>query len=351
MKILIIQQKMIGDVLTSSILLEALKSSYPNAELHYVINSNTLPVVINNPYLDKIIEVTPEIEKSRLKFFNFLKDIRKEKYDAVIDVYGKLGSLLISIFAKSKIKVSYHKSHTSAFFTHTIKRLKQPQHHASLAIENRLKLLEPLNIPFKNYSPKIYLKSNEIEVSKQFLESSNIDLNKDLYMISVLGSDRSKTYPFDYMARLLDEIVSVTRGQILFNYIPKQEEDAKTIYNHCNSVTQKHIFFDVYGKSLRSFLAITSHCTALIGNEGGANNMAKALNIPTFTIFSPYLNKQNWFSESEKGNNVAVHLSDYIDYSATDKVNAKKDPQTFYLKLKPELIIPDLKNFLSTLVS
>ena len=58
---------------------------------------------------------------------------------------------------------------------------------------------------------------------------------------------------------------------------------------------QKQIYFDVFGETLRDFLAITYHCDALIGNEGGAINMAKALNVPTFTIFSPWIKKEASF--------------------------------------------------------
>ena len=80
MKILVIQQKMIGDVLTSSILFEAIKTKHPNYELHYVINSNTHAVVEHNPFIDRFHFVTPEIDKSTFKFFKFLKQLRYEKF-------------------------------------------------------------------------------------------------------------------------------------------------------------------------------------------------------------------------------------------------------------------------------
>ena len=81
MKILVIQQKMIGDVLTTSILFEAIKAEHPKSELHYVINSHTFAVVEHNPFIDKFLFVTPEIEDSRAKFLSFLKGVKKEKYD------------------------------------------------------------------------------------------------------------------------------------------------------------------------------------------------------------------------------------------------------------------------------
>jgi heptosyltransferase-2 len=350
MKILVIQQKMIGDVLTTSILFEVLKEKYPNAKLHYLINSHTLPVVEHNPFIDKFVFFTPEIEKSKTKLIAFAKEIRKEQYNAVVDVYGKLSSFLISLFSKAKIKTGFYKSYSSLIYSHPIKRKSQPNYNASLAIENRMLLLEPLEVPFKNIKPKIYLKQTEIDDAKIFLESHEINLSKPLLMISVLGSSIEKTYPFEYMSKLLDSLVDkVEDAQILFNYIPKQKNDAKAIYDACLSNTQSKIYFDVYGKSLSEFLAITHYCNALIGNEGGANNMAKALDVNTFTIFSPYLNKQNWFGETEKQKHVALHLSDYIEYSAEDKIKAKASPKDYYLKFKPEYLIPQLNMFLDTL--
>ena len=48
MKVLVIQKKRIGDVLTSTIIFEALKEKFPNSELHYLIYANAIDVVKNN---------------------------------------------------------------------------------------------------------------------------------------------------------------------------------------------------------------------------------------------------------------------------------------------------------------
>ncbi|WP_299335770.1 glycosyltransferase family 9 protein [uncultured Psychroserpens sp.] len=349
MKILIIQQKMIGDVLTSSILFEALKAEHPNSELHYVINSHTYPVVENNPFVDKFVFVTPEIEEKKSLFLSFLKSIKKEKYDAVIDVYSKFSSNLMTKFSGAKIKISKKKWYTSHYYTHTFKEATTPKTNAGLAIENRLQLLQPLcnSIPEK-LQPKVYLTDNEIKTSKQFLIDSNIDLSKPLFMISVLGSGENKTYPLPHMADLIDTIVEETNGQIVFNYIPKQITEAKTVYNFCNKKTKSHIFFDVFGKSLRDFLSITHHCTALIGNEGGAVNMAKALNIPTFTVFSPWILKEAWNMFENNSTHVSVHLKDVKPelYEGKSIKEMKTEAFSLYETFPPELIIPKLKTYL-----
>jgi lipopolysaccharide heptosyltransferase II len=350
MKILIIQQKMIGDVLTTSILFEALKQKYPNSKLHYLINSHTFPVVENNPFIDQFIFFSPEIEKSKLKFFQFLKSVRKEKYDVVVDVYSKLSSNIVTIFSSANIKITKYKWYTSTLYTHPIKYNNKSKTDAGLAIENRMQLLQPLNKNFpQNLKPIIYLTNKEIEKANAYLIKSNINLLKPLFMISVLGSDKTKSYPIKFMAKVIDIIVNETKGQILFNYIPKQENDARAIYNTCEKHTQENIQFHIFGKNLREFLALTSHCNALIGNEGGAVNMAKALNIQTFTIFSPWIKKEIWSIFENKKTNVSVHLKDYMPnwFEKKSEKEIKHNSTILYNKFKPHFFEKKLRSFCS----
>ncbi len=333
-------------MLTSSILFEALRLKYPKAQLDYLINEHTFPVVENNTFIDHFIFFTKEVESSKKALFRFAKTIKYKKYDIVIDVYSKLSSNLISFLSGAKTRISYHKYYTSLFYHHNIKRAKEKNAKAGLAIVNRMKLLEPLGIEATFIKPKIYLTEQEVADGRRFLVNHHLDLSKPLYMISVLGSGIKKTYPFSYMAQVIDTVVEETAGQILFNYIPKQEAEAKSIFNLCKPDTQKNILFDVFGKSLRAFLAITHHCNAIIGNEGGAINMSKALDIKTFAIFSPWIDKATW-NLFENENNVSVHLKDFKPelYTKAEK-QYKNQAVVLYEKFKPQLFTSKLKAFL-----
>jgi len=341
---------MIGDVLTSSILLDALRAQYPESQLDYLINQSTFPVVAHHPAIDHFLLFTPEMDKKLSSFISFLKEVKSHSYDAVVDVYGNLISQLITRWSGAPVRIGYKKKQSFIFYTHSIHRHKKPMYESSLAIENRMKLLTPLGVAFQHKKPNIFLQEEEIKKAASFLKDRSIDLKKPLYMIGVLGSSAAKTYPANYMSNLIDTIIEhQPEAQLLFNYIPSQLAEAQTIIDATNPKTQEHIFFDVYGKSLRDFIAITHHCDALIGNEGGAVNMAKALGKPTFIIFSPHLNKANWFGGTETNKHHAVHLSDFTTHDAAHVEKAKKDPEYYYLKFKPTFIQPKLTAFLSSL--
>jgi len=342
MKILVIQKKRIGDVLISSVIFEALKKKYPTAELHYLIYENSIAVVKNNPYINKIVILNEKARKSKREFFKFLYSIRKEKYDVVIDSYGKPNSVLIGFFSGATKTIGFSKPYTKLLFSNALERPKNSFSKATKAIEHRMLLLEPLGIPFEIIKPKIYLTDQEIDNAKETLKENNIKINFPIVMISALGSNAIKTYPLKYLAQVIDSIAVIENIQILFNYIPFQKDEAYKLYKLCNSNTQKKIFIDFYEPDLRKFLAITSQCKALIGNEGGATNMAKALNVPTFTIFSPSVPKEDWNIFENDNTNISVHIKDYIK-----NIEENTTIENQYSLFEPNLFIDKLQHFLN----
>ena len=352
MKILVIQQKMIGDVLTCSILCELIKKKHPDYNVHYLINSNTLPVVENNPFIDEILLFKPELRESKIALFKFLNSVRREKYDIVIDAYCKLESNLISLFSGANQKISFEKYYSKFIYSNPVTPIDKAASNLGLAIEHRQQLLEEIGISTDlSVFPKLYVTDEENTNATHLLLSHDIDLTKKTVMASIIGSAKNKTYPLTYMARVVDYIAESTDCNILFNYIPNQIEDAKIIYNACNEKTKEKIYFDVLGKNLRSFIALVNQCDYIIGNDGGAINMAKALNKPSYIIFSPWIEKKVWATFEDGAFHKSTHLKDYLPKLFNNQTESylKKNSINLYESFKPEFIEEDLKSFLQQL--
>lgn len=344
MKVLVIQHKMIGDVLASTVICEVLKKEHPNWEVHYLIEKNTLPVVENNPYIDKIVLFDPQANKGLFRLIQFGKKLKKEKYSLVIDVYGKWQSIIPAYFSGTKIIVGHYKWYTTLFYTKTV--VPDTECNGTANAYRLLLASTALNKKVEPVYPTIHLSESELHLAKT--KMSIFSSNKPVFMISVLGSGKNKSLPPSYMANVLDYIAEKKEAHILFNYIPKQRKEVEHLYHLCKENTKMQIHLDFYADGLRDFLGILSQCDALIGNEGGATNMAKALSVPTFTIYAPWINKTSWNILEETGLHDVVHLSDYYPelYQNKHPKNFKDKALDWYEKFQPGLFKEKLIAFI-----
>lgn len=347
-KILIIQNKRIGDVLISSVIANNFKAKFPDSEVHLMAYEFTHGVIQNNPNIDRIISIN---EKELKKFKNLLKTIRqvqKENYDIIFDPYSKLQSRLICKFGGAKQTVG-HKSRKKignlGYYTHPVEILKEKTQICGKAIEDRIHLLQQvISLDTINYEPKIFLTEEE----QQFKVPYNYQ-DKPIIMLGILGSTPQKSMPYEYVAQVVDHISEQFNCYLLFNYSPSQKEEADKIYNLCTH--KSNIILDIYAPSIRDFAVLMNQCSVLVSNEGGTVHIAKALNKPTFTIFSPYINKDDWSSFEDGKFHKSVHLLDFLPNAISELTYEKykeieKNPRELYLKLTPEMIIPELDSFL-----
>jgi len=347
-KILIIQNKRIGDVLISSVIANNYKAKYPDSVVHLMAYDFTHGVIQNNPNIDKIISIN---EKELKKIGNLAKmilQVRNEKYDVIFDPYSKLQSRLICKFGGAKQTVG-HKSRKKignlGYYTHPVGILESKSHICGKAIEDRIHLLKQVDT-FKdiNYEPKIFLTEEE----KQFRVPEKYQ-DKKIIMLGILGSTPQKSMPYEYIAQIVDHIATAFNCYLLFNYAPNQKVEADKIYDLCQN--KSNIILDIYAPSIRDFAVLMNQCAVLVSNEGGTVHIAKALNKPTFTIFSPYINKDDWSSFEDGKFHKSVHLLDFLpnaisELSYEQNKEIEKNPRELYLKLTPEMIIPELDAFL-----
>lgn len=330
MKILIIQKKFMGDVLVTSTLFPLLKKKYPQSEISFLLDEKHAQILIGNPYIDHVIFFHKD------GMIKTLSEVKNKKFDLVIDLYSKMETAVITLFSGAKTRIGFFKKYTRFFYNHPVKRDMQVKSaNTTLGIEHRLQMLEPLHIPFEETFPKVYLLEEEVENARRILKENNLSTEDHLIMISTFGSSEEKTYPIAYMAELLNDIAAYKPdAKILCNYLPSQKALFEELYHLLSQETQNTIVKTFDTKNLREFAAVTSLCKCLIGNEGGATNVSKALDIPTFTIFSPHIKISHWAWTSNPKMDKFLHVTDYVPDS------------TSYSDFKPSFLKNNVKEFL-----
>lgn len=342
---------MIGDVLVSSIICNNLKNEYPNAQIDYLIYPFTKPVVENNPNIDSIILFTDEIRNSKIEFIKFIMKIRKSKYDIIIDAYGKLESAIITRFSGAPKRIGYKQKEKLCAYNLPVDHHDSPKTSDGLAIERRENLFKNLMTkPIDNH-PKLFVTEREKQEALAVFKSHKINPElENVIMLNILGSSIEKTYPEKYLVEIINFIAKNRNVKLLFNYMPKQFSQARSIYEQCSDEAKSKINFEIIGENIRSFIGIMSHCKILIGNDGGTINMAKALEKPTFTIFSPWIKKESWSIFEDEIFHKAVHLNDFTPetFKSKSRKELKKNYAQYYELFKPSLIFDNLTTFLNT---
>jgi heptosyltransferase-2 len=346
-KILVIQNKRIGDVLLASVIAQNMKQVYPDSLIDFLVYDYTVGVIENNPNISEIIVVNDKKLKKIHNLFKLIIKIRKRRYDIIFDPYAKLQSRAICRFSGAKMRIGYQKEHekkTTPFYTHSVQFLKEKSHICGKAIQDRINLVTSFfSVPSIDYEPKIHLTTEEQEYNKLNAYS------KPVLMLGVLGSTPQKSMPYNYVIEIVNFITSNYDVYVLFNYAPHQKNDALEIYNQCEN--KEKIIVDIYEDSIRGFITLMNKCVLLVANEGGTVHISKALNKPTFTIFSPYVLKEHWASFEDGIMHTSIHLLDekpqFFNTSKEDRRRIENDPNYFYLQLTPQLIIPKLKVFLN----
>lgn len=348
-KVLIIQNKRIGDVLIASVIANNFKKKYPDSEIHLMAYDFTEGVVMHNPNIDRFISIKEKELKKLPVLLETILQIRAEKYDIIFDPYSKTQSRLICKFSGAKMTIgnkSRKKFSNWGFYTHPTEPIKETTHIAGKAIQDRVHLLqtagdfEPID-----YAPKIWL--SEAEKQEDWLGKYK---DKKVIVLGVLGSTPQKSMPYEYVAQIADYIAEHFDAYLLFNYSPHQKEEALKIFELCQH--KQNIILDIYAPSIRDFIKLMYQCDALVANEGGTVHIAKALGKPTFTIFSPYVNKSHWASFEDGKLHTSVHLLEikpdlFDNFTYEERKEIEKNPRELYLQLTPEIILPKLDGFLT----
>jgi ADP-heptose:LPS heptosyltransferase len=341
-KILIIQQKKVGDVLVTSILCNSIKKQFPSAEIHYMVYPHTVGVVENNPNIDKILVFETKFRNS-IKITQLMWQVFKTNYDVVIDCYGKLESILMVFASLSHIKIGFKKKY-NLWYSHRICLDDVAPSGNGCVIDTRLSLLGPLWFPYNfqwEDKPKLFLTENEKNGAKDFLISGGIDLAQPLVMFGILGGEKEKTWPIDFMIELIDDFIKKTQTQVIFNYLPEQKNEAQYIYQ--NITNKNKVFWNLYPQNIRLMAGVLTYCKLLIGNEGGAVHIAKAVNTATFTIFSPFVNPKDWAIFNDGIKNDYIHFKDIPEAKWNEK-DLFKNHQKYYRMLTPEIVLEKALN-------
>ncbi len=274
-KILIIKFGGIGDILLTTPVLPNLKNFFPEAEINFLSLRHSRDILIDNPYLSRAFTYDPTEDKS----WCLIKNIRKQKYDLIIDLFGNPRTALITFLSTARYRFGFKFRGRNYAYNIKIPGRGGTVHN----VDFNLDALRALEIPI--VTKELYLPLNIVhqEFADEFIRVDGID-SKKIIGISKTGGWESKRYKKeDYieLINMLNLIYDV--NFILFWGNKKEKEDC---YYIKENITKNNIFV-IPDSPIRYLGAIIKKCELVIGNDSGPLHMAVSVDVPTLGIYGP----------------------------------------------------------------
>lgn len=145
-RFLIIQTAFLGDVILATPVLAELKRIYPHAKIDVVIRKENESLLQNNPHIDHVFIWDKKNRKYR-SMLKLIGELRRQRYDEVINLQRFSSSAIITLFCRSRIKIGFDSAalrfvyskkipHNIGNGEHEVRRnLKTIQHHGGAGIK------------------------------------------------------------------------------------------------------------------------------------------------------------------------------------------------------------------------
>jgi lipopolysaccharide heptosyltransferase I len=280
LKILIIKPSSLGDVVHSLPFLNALKTCFPEAGIHWIIAKGLEGLLEGHPMINKLWVINKDSWKKIHNAKNTINEIRvlfkilkKEQYDLVADLQGLLRSGIIAAATGSPERIGFQEAREGSrfFYTHRVEGGRNIH-----AVERYLKIAAFLGCDISEVSfPFPAFKSP----SSSILHHLSFEFFKD-YAVIVAGARwKTKKWPagkFGELSSLLP-LRSVIVG-------------SRADMNIANEIVSLSAgkAMSLAGKTgLKELIEIMRGARFVISNDSGPMHIAAALGIPVFAIFGP----------------------------------------------------------------
>lgn len=332
-KILVIRFRQLGDSVLASAMCSSLKLSFPQSEIHIVLNERIAPIFLHHPHIDRVIAFSDRVNKN---IFLYLKEIWRvvhdEKYDVIIDMRSTVRTLFFSLFSLATPRRIGHKKSYTFLLNRTalVRKKKIDIVEMNQHFVNFLSDIAPIT-PVRDF--RLFVTDEERRHFRKYMVDCGVNFDHPVILIGVTTKILKKRWNLDYMKEIIRRIVTEYKNvQIIFNYAPGAEEEVcRRIYNELGRPEQ--IFIDIRANSIRELMALCSNCSFYFGNEGGTRHLVQALGLPSYAIFSPGAAKYMWLPQNSTPA-FGVDVSDILNDE--ERVNLSEEEQ--YNSITPDFV-------------
>ncbi|MDR4509397.1 MAG: glycosyltransferase family 9 protein [Candidatus Brocadiaceae bacterium] len=280
MRILIIKLAAIGDVLRTTPILPVLKKKYPHSSITWITDESSLPVLEENPYIDRLITANYE---------NALR-LQVEKFDLLVCLDKDTVASSLASIVKADEKLGFALSEKGLLYPLN----KEAEHLFRLGISDDLKfrknektyqqlIFDAIGLTEKYGEYTIHLPDKYVSYGSQLMKQWGIDNGKIIIGLNTGAGKRfaTKRWEIDGFAELADRLSDELEARIILLGGPEEIERNKEIV----SKTEFEVINSGCGHTLKEFMGIINQCHLIVTGDTLGLHLAIALKKLVVTFF------------------------------------------------------------------
>jgi heptosyltransferase-1 len=145
-RILLIRLRLIGDVVFTTPIPRALKRTWPDARIAYLVEEAAAPVLAHNRFIDDLIVIGRARGMRRVaEDLKLAARLRRAQYDIAIDLHGGPRSSWLTLATGAPQRIGYTVQGRSWMYTDVVARPRELR--ARHSVQNQWDLLEAIHAP------------------------------------------------------------------------------------------------------------------------------------------------------------------------------------------------------------
>ena len=291
-EILIIKLSAIGDVTHTLPALEALHHRFPESNITWLVEEKAQDIIQEHPYLKRVLVSkrkswlnnfkSPSLWYTTVKDIkSFMRELRSQNYDMVIDFQGLLKSGMLVFLSRGKKKIGYDNARemSSIFLNKKIPQYPMDCH----AVDRNINLVKHLGVKPEKVTFTMFIGEEDKRRAEHHLSDNKINKNKRLVAINSQAGWATKIWSPLKLAKLSDMIIKDFDAQIIFT---GGKDDNPSVENILFSMDHRAV--NLAGKTtLKELAHILSISDLMITMDSGPMHIASAMGTPTVPLFGP----------------------------------------------------------------
>ena len=279
-KILVTRTDRIGDVILSLPAIKAIRKAFPDAYIAVMVQPRIDDILKGNPHIDEVIVYDKNKKhKSMLRNIDFIKGLRSEKFDMVLNLHSTKRTNLLCFLAGIPRRIGYARGKADFLLTDKIEYTKKSgeKHEAEYSLD----ILRYLGINPEFSNPFVCVQQEDEKRAEEILEGLGIANGEKFAILHPGASCKSKMWPLKNFAKIGDMLMENLKTKVMINLVPGQADLGEKVKG---MMKNKPVFF-CDPTTLGELAALFKKAGLVISNDSGPVHIAAAVGCPVISIF------------------------------------------------------------------